>query len=85
MKYYNVHEDGGHGWLEVEKSEIMATPVKITPYSYQDKYNVYLEEDCDKWTFLSYLESKGKDFRLNTIYHKADAPMRAMRRFSKGA
>lgn len=85
MKFYNVHEDGGHGWLEVPKAEIMSTPISVTPYSYQNAENVFLEEDVDKWTFLSYLESRGEQFTLNTIYHKGDAPMRAMRHFSKKA
>jgi hypothetical protein len=85
MRFYNVHEDGGHGWLEVSKAEIMATPVPVTPYSYQDNDNVYLEEDCDKWKFLSFLEAQGEQFTLKTIYHRGDAPMRSMRHFSKGA
>jgi len=85
MRFYNVHEDGGHGWLEVSKEEIMKTPVPVTPYSYQDDDNVYLEEDCDKWKFLSYLETQGEQFTLKTIYHHGDAPMRSMRHFSKVA
>lgn len=85
MRTYKVHEDAGHGWLEVSKAEIMATPVAVTPYSYQDDKNVYLEEDCDKWKFLSYLESKGEKFELEKIYHKGDAPMRSMHSFSKVA
>ena len=83
MRTYKVHEDAGHGWLEVPKKEIRSTPIRISPYSYQDANNVYLEEDCDKWTFLSYLESKGEKFTLETIYHKDHAPMRSMRPFSK--
>lgn len=83
MGTYKVHEDAGHGWLEVRKSEIMETPVKVTPYSYQDENNVYLEEDCDKWAFLNYLESKGEKFTLETSYHKDYNPIRSMRHFSK--
>ncbi len=85
MKFYNVHEDGGHGWLEVSKEEIKRTPIPVTPYSYQDKDNVYLEEDCDKWRFLLYLESQGEKFSLTKIYHRGDAPMRSMKSFSKAA
>jgi hypothetical protein len=85
MRFYNVHEDGGHGWLEVSKEEIMATPVPVTPYSYQDKTNVYLEEDCDKYRYLSYLDMQGVPYTLIGIYHRGDAPMRSMRHFSKGA
>ncbi|MBK8871849.1 MAG: hypothetical protein IPN19_12675 [Elusimicrobia bacterium] len=83
MRTYKVHEDGGHGWLEVSKAEIMATPVAVTPYSYQDNKNVYLEEDCDKWRFLSYLESRRKIYIGNNLPQRR-CPMRSMRSFSKG-
>jgi hypothetical protein len=48
------HEDAGHGWLQVPKSIIqdMGIADKITPFSYQDQNNFYLEEDCDMSLFL---------------------------------
>jgi len=51
---YTKHEDPGHGWLEVPKRELIELGIadQISDYSYQDKDNVYLEEDCDMTIFL---------------------------------
>tara|TARA_R100001594_G_scaffold17292_1_gene35376 strand:+ start:3769 stop:4128 length:360 start_codon:yes stop_codon:yes gene_type:complete len=48
---YTFHTDGGHGWLEVSRSEINRLDMghSISKYSYQsvDGKTIYLEEDCD--------------------------------------
>lgn len=51
------HEDPGHGWLQVPMDMIhkLGIASKITGYSYQDKTNVYLEEDCDLTTLFQAL------------------------------
>jgi len=55
MTKLKFHYDAGHGWLEVPKSlfkEIMGEELP-SEYSYQDKNNFYLEEDCDAPKFLA--------------------------------
>lgn len=48
------HEDGGHGWLQVQKSLVQDLEIekKISTYSYIDKQFYYLEEDCDLTVFF---------------------------------
>lgn len=48
------HMDPGHGWLEVTKIEALELDIveKISPYSYEDRKNFYLEEDCDAALFI---------------------------------
>lgn len=54
---YKFYEDAEHGWLEVERDELIQLGIadKITTLSYQknDKLTskVYLEEDYDAMTF----------------------------------
>ena len=64
-KEYIFHSDPGHGWLEVELSELYQFGIanKITKYSYQDGYKVYLEEDCDASLFADVLEENGFTFK----------------------
>lgn len=53
-----LHTDSGHGWLEVPKQEVESLGVKLSRYSYQDKSNFYLEEDCDLTAFLQAYKKK---------------------------
>lgn len=60
---FKMHEDAGHGWLEVPRAALKALHLedKITGYSYQDGDTVFLEEDQDAVVFVSaYLLSRGK-------------------------
>jgi hypothetical protein len=54
------HYDGGHGWIQIEKSFFnkIADINKISSYSYQDNENYYLEEDCDAGVLIDALKSK---------------------------
>lgn len=51
---YRMIEDPGHGWLEVDISELVSLGIadKVSSYSYQNGPTVYLEEDCDLSLFL---------------------------------
>jgi len=53
LKMYTLHEDGGHAWLEVKRSELIALGIldKISGFSYEKDDAVYLEEDCDMAIF----------------------------------
>ena len=78
------HIDGGHGWLEVERSELkrLGIETKISSYSFQRGDKVYLEEDCDATIFLDAYHGKDewwKDTsipRIKTIDYEGDAPCR---------
>jgi len=53
MRNYIFYEDGAHGWLRVDRDELIELNIqaKITGYSYQKDDFVYLEEDQDLTTF----------------------------------
>lgn len=53
-KTYTFHQDSGHGWLAVKRSELEQLGVldKISSYSYTRGMTVYLEEDCDMSVFF---------------------------------
>ena len=50
---YEFHYDSGHGWLKVSKQELINLSIedKISTFSYMNKDDVYLEEDCDAGIF----------------------------------
>ena len=52
---YTFIEDSGHGWLKVPMSELKRLGIadKISPYSYANGDNAYLEEDLDISTFIN--------------------------------
>ena len=60
MKEYNFFHDSGHGWLEVEFSELIELGIhqEITEFSYISGSKVYLEEDCDAGTFFVAIEEQ---------------------------
>ena len=51
---YNYYADAEHAWLEVPRSEVEASGISVTPYSYYDPETdmVYLEEDVDMMNFM---------------------------------
>jgi hypothetical protein len=86
MKTYTFHQDAGHGWLEVDRQDLVDLNIidKITSFSYQKGNKVFLEEDCDYSTFWDALNmSADKDFKLQLEdkLYKGDAPMRSMDSF----
>jgi hypothetical protein len=54
---HNFWNDPGHGWLEVQKSDLMILGISklITGFSYHDGPTAYLEEDQDAGTYLKAL------------------------------
>jgi hypothetical protein len=58
---YVFHSDAGHGWLEVDRDELVELRIadQISAYSYRRGNKVYLEEDCDASTFMNALDAKG--------------------------
>ena len=88
------HIDGGHGWLEVNKSLLKKLGIdkSISAYSFQKGSKAYLEEDCDASIFFeAYYKDKEwykqenlkRDCQLipEKIY-KLDAPCRNYESYS---
>jgi hypothetical protein len=52
-----VYSDSGHAWGKVKRQVLRNLDLedKISPYSYQLRDNVYLEEDCDLGLLLQAL------------------------------
>ncbi len=80
---YTFHHDSGHGWLEVNRTDLVALNIttKITPYSYQKCNKVFLEEDCYLSTFFrAYEERFGvsitPDNLANDVFDGDDSPIR---------
>lgn len=78
-KRYKLFNDPGHGWLEVDRSELVNLGIidKVTRYSYQsrDGSKVYLEEDCDLSIFCRARENAGKPIGrldIEDVYHEDD-------------
>lgn len=79
---YNIFTDPGHGWLEVEISELKRLNIfdKITSYSYLKKDKAYLEEDCDLTLFMEEKQKRGETVSFNEIYQNI-TPIRNYQHF----
>jgi hypothetical protein len=64
MKTFTYHIDPGHGWLEVDWTDLKAlelNPTDFSRYSYRKHNTFYLEEDCDATKFVDAFEAKHGD------------------------
>jgi hypothetical protein len=54
---HNFWNDPGHGWLEVQISDLKLLEIekKISGYSYRKDGKAYLEEDCDASIYINAL------------------------------
>ncbi len=85
-KIYNVHEDSGHGYLEVDIKELHDLGIynEITHYSYINNGKVYLEEDVDAPLFVkAWMEENNKEItgNINRIEYEGYAPCTQYLRF----
>lgn len=57
---FNFYCDPGHGWLKVNIDETIELGIyyKISPFSFRDKSNLFLEEDCDAPLFINAYKNK---------------------------
>ena len=71
MKTYEFHADAGHGWLKVERAELVNLGIQgqISAYSYADGSFAYLEEDCDLEVFAV---AKGWGRDINDLITEID-------------
>lgn len=76
MRKYDFFSDPSHGWLKVERKELIELGIKneISGYSYQKGDYVYLEEDSDASKFMDAWEAKHQVKLMNSqiTYHIAD-------------
>ena len=77
------HSDPGHGWLEVPKRLLsdLAIQTKITPWSYMDDDNAYLEEDLDYSVFVEAAKAQGYELTISETYQD-NTPIRHMQSYS---
>ena len=55
------HDDPGHGWLEVQESDLKELGLKVADfsgYSYRKGNRLFLEEDCDASKFFTFYKNK---------------------------
>ena len=58
---FTFHTDPGHGWVQVEWTDLKAlglNPTDFSRYSYRKGNTFYLEEDCDASKFVAAYEAK---------------------------
>jgi hypothetical protein len=75
---FTKHDDPGHGWLEVQESdlkELGATVNDFSRYSYRHGNRLFLEEDCDAGKFFTLYKNKhGVYPSYVTEHHDGDFP-----------
>ena len=73
-----VFGDPGHAWARFPKAKLVSLGIadKITPYSYQNGTNAFLEEDCDLSTLMTALKSKGYEVKFNESFTNKQSKIR---------
>jgi len=82
-KKLTFHADPGHGWLEVEFSDLVELDIenKISEYSYARVNKVYLEEDCDAHLFMETAKQNGWTINIQEKYQE-NTPIRNYAHYS---
>ncbi len=77
------HSDPGHGWLQVERTDLIDLGIEgvISPYSYVMGDYAYLEEDCDASVYIAALKEHGISHTISAVDYRYDAPIRGMNRY----
>ncbi len=67
--YVRIH-DPGHSWLEVPIKDVRDSGAydKITAYSPIKGSKMYLEEDCDMYTFYKAMKDKGYTINITDVH-----------------
>ncbi|RMF14659.1 MAG: hypothetical protein D6757_05905 [Alphaproteobacteria bacterium] len=86
MSSFRYIQDPGHGWLEVPVSLLRELGIaeQITPYSYLNGNQAYLEEDKDMATFIRAMQTAGKPVEIVAVYQEA-TPIRGFPSYSAAA
>ena len=64
MEKFTFHVDPGHGWLEVDWTQLKRlelNPSDFSRYSYRNGNTFFLEEDCDASIFVNAYNAKHGD------------------------
>ena len=71
------YADPGHGWLEVDRSDLDALGIidKVSRYSYAKGEKAYLEEDCDAGLFIETAKGNGWTINIQEMYQE-NTPIR---------
>ena len=71
--------DPGHAWARFPKAKLISLGIadKITPYSYQNGANAFLEEDCDLLTLITALKAKGYEIKFNESFTNKQSKIRS--------
>jgi len=69
IRNYTRIYDAGHSWLQVPIKDVRTsgTYTNITPYSPIKGGKMYLEEDCDLYTFTKAMQSKGYTVNITKL------------------
>jgi len=81
MDAYTFHQDPGHGWIQVPLQEVARLGIKPSRYSYQDRANAYLEEDCDAGLFIEAKKAAGEPYTFREQHTNNDSFIRNLPRF----
>lgn len=84
-----MHEDPGHGWLEVPITLLKALGITkdVSTYSYVRGDNAYLEEDCDYAVFMRAIQ-KANNWDVDIkeeVVRNGDSPIRGYNHYNSAA
>ena len=79
-----VYSDPGHAWGKVKRQVLnnLGIADKVSPYSYQLRDNVYLEEDCDLALLHDTLSKQDVRIKFVEKHTNRDSKIRSYERFS---
>jgi hypothetical protein len=62
----NYFTDPGHGWVKIKVDVLKKLGIsdKISPFSYRNGDNAFLEEDCDCSVLIKELKDRGIEFKF---------------------
>lgn len=75
---FNFYCDPSHGWLKVPLTLLNELGIgkQISQYSYINKENAFLEEDCDASIFIDSMKEKGYKISLNEFHTNNSSKIR---------
>ena len=81
------YTDAGHGWFKVDRALLdkLGIAGDISPYSYQRKGSVYLEEDCDAGRLFKALDGEGIPWTYKQSHTDKTSKIRGYQHFRKAA
>jgi hypothetical protein len=73
-----VFADPGHAWARFPKAKLVQLGIadKISPYSYMNGANAFLEEDCDLSVLVVALRDRGYEIKFNESHANKQSKIR---------